>query len=147
MSSYFLIFFSLLFYSLSSNTLRQHWHNCALFDSNKHNSTVCDVIKTYLESFRYSPAVPGKAESRQFLPGRPSLVVSLACSAFTVNCFLPSSLLSPRQYECALRRRDGALPEAVQQLPARSPGNWFRLSSAALADTVSTGSPCLNKTV
>lgn len=112
-------------------------------------STVCDVlIKTYLESFRYSSAVPGKAESRRFLPGRPFLVFSFSSSPFIISCFLSPNLFQLRQHECSLRRRDGALPEAFQQLPAGSPGIWFRLSRpTAMADTVSTGPPCLNQTV
>lgn len=110
--------------------------------------TVCDVlIKTYLESFRYSSAVPGKAESRRFLSGRPFLIFSFSCGPFIISCLL-SGLFQLRQYECSLGRRDGALSEAFQQLPAGSSGIWFRLSrSAAMADTMSTGAPCLNQTV
>lgn len=100
-----------------------------------------------MESFRYSSPVPGKAESRRFVPGRPFLIFSFSCGPFIISCFLPN-LFQLRQYECSLGRRDGALPETLQQLPARSPGIWFRLSqSAIMADTMSTGAPCLNQTV
>jgi hypothetical protein len=53
----------------------------------------------------YSPAVPGKAESRWFLPGLPFLIFSLSSSPFIISCTVEVVLIRSRRVHAVVMSR------------------------------------------